>query len=181
MRQSFNMLCQAGIDSNVNTIDFRTALPRKLGETKTGCPSEMILRVNKDQKKKRQAVIYQRDVKRKFRDFDQVERGIKRILSSDWSLSVVMHDDDNPPCLLYHCLKHAKLLITPHGFQSMLTVFLPKHAYMLEIFPSRYHWTGYKALGLMFGVRHVWFECESHLHESQICQSSSPRARSSYA
>jgi len=160
MRQSFNMLCQIGIDSNTNTIDFSTALPSKLGETKTGCLSEMMLTENKDQKKKRQAVIYQRDVNRKFRDFDQVKGDVKRVLGTDWSVSVIMHDDNNPPCLLYHCLKHAELLITPHGFQSMLTMFLPSGAYMFEIFPSRYHWTGYKTLGLMFGVRHVWVESQ---------------------
>lgn len=158
MRRSFNMLCQVGIDSNANTIDFSTALPSKLDETKTGCLSEMMLAVNKDKIKKRQAVIYQRDVNRKFRDFDQVKRDVKTTLGSDWSVSVVMHDDDNPPCLLYHCLTNAELLITPHGFQSMLTMFLPTRAYMFEIFPSRYHWTGYKTLGLMFGVRHVWVE-----------------------
>ena len=158
MRQSFEMLCRVGIDSDANTIDFLTALPSKLHEAKTGCLSELMLTVNKNEKKKRQAVIYQRDVNRKFRNFDQVKRDIKTVLGSDWSVSVVMHDDNNPPCLLYHCLKHAELLITPHGFQSMLTMFLPKRAYMFEIFPSRYHWTGYKALGLMFGVRHAWIE-----------------------
>ena len=160
MRRSFEMLCQVGIDSNANTIDFPTALPQKLRETKTGCLSEMMRTVNKDEKKKRQAVIYQRNVSRKFRNFDQVRGDIKRILGSDWSVSVIMHDDGNPPCLLYHCLKNAELLITPHGFQSMLTMFLPNRAYMFEIFPSRYHWTGYKALGLMFGVRHVWVESQ---------------------
>ena len=158
MRRSFNMLCQVGIDSNADTIDFSTALPRKLRETKAGCLSEIMLTENKDQKKKRQAVIYQRDVNRKFRSFDQLKRDVKTTLGSDWSVSVIMHDDDNPPCLLYHCLKNAELLITPHGFQSMLTMFLPTRAYMFEIFPSRYHWTGYKALGLMFGVRYVWVE-----------------------
>ena len=160
VRQSFETLCQVDIDSDANAIEFLTALPGKLRETKTGCLSEMMLTVNKDQKKKRQAVIYQRDVNRKFRDFDQVESDIRKVLGSDWSVSVVMHDDDNPPCLLYHCLKHAELLITPHGFQSMLTMFLPERAFMFEIFPSRYHWTGYKALGLMFGVRHVWVESQ---------------------
>ena len=160
MRQSFEMLCQVDIYSDANAIEFVTVLPGKLRETKTGCLLEIVLTVNKDQKKKRQAVIYQRDVNRKFRDFDQVKGDVKRILGSDWSVSVVMHDDNNPPCLLYHCLKNAELLITPHGFQSMLTMFLPTRAYMFEIFPSRYHWTGYKALGLMFGVRHVWVESQ---------------------
>ena len=158
MRQSFDMLCQVGIDSDASAIEALTALPSKLRETKAGCLSEMMLTVNKDEEKKRQAVIYQRDVTRKFRDFDQVKEDIKRVLGSDWSVSVIMHDDGNPPCLLYHCLKHAELLITPHGFQSMLTMFLPNQAYMFETFSSRYHWTGYKALGLMFGVRHVWVE-----------------------
>ena len=158
MRQSFDMLCRVGIDSNANTIGFPTALPSKLGETRTGCLSEMMLAVNNDQANKRQVVIYQRDVNRKFRDLDQVKGNVKRVLGSDWSVSIIMHDDNNPPCLLYRCLKHAEVLITPHGFQSMLTMFLPKRAYMFEIFPSRYHWTGYKALGLMFGVRHVWVE-----------------------
>ena len=158
MRRSFNILCRVGIESTASTIDFSTALPSKLRETKAGCLSEIMLTENKDQKKKRQAVIYQRDVNRKFKHFDQVKRDVKTTLGSDWSVSVIMHDDNNPPCLLYHCLKHAELLITPHGFQSMLTMFLPNRAYMFEIFPSRYRWTGYKALGLMFGVRHIWVE-----------------------
>ena len=158
MRRSFETLCQVEIDSTANAIEFLTALPQKLCETKAGCLSEMMLTVNESEKKKHQAVIYQRDVNRKFKDFDQVKGDVKRILGSDWSVSVIMHDDDNPPCLLYHCLKHAELLITPHGFQSMLAMFLPNRAYMFEIFPLRYHWTGYKALGLMFGVRHVWVE-----------------------
>ena len=161
MRQSFEMLCQISVDSDANTIDFPTALPLKLGETKTGCLSEMMMPTkNKDEKKKRQAVIYQRDMNRKFRDFDQVKEDVKSVMGSDWSVSIIMHDDDNPPCLLYHCLKHAELLITPHGFQSMLTMFLSARAYMFEIFPSRYHWTGYRALGLMFDVRHAWVESQ---------------------
>lgn len=69
-----------------------------------------------------------------------------------------MHDDDNPPCLLYRCLQNTELFVTPHGFQSMLTMFLPAQSYMFEIFPSRYLWTGYKALGLAFGVGHVSVE-----------------------
>jgi hypothetical protein len=158
MRQSFEMLCQVGIDGEANTVELLARLPQKLRETKTGCLSELTITANEDEKKLRQAVIYQRDFNRKFSDFNQVKIDIERVLGSDWSVSVVMHDDDNPPCLLYHCLKRIELLITPHGFQSMLTMFLPTRAYMFEIFPSRYRWTGYKALGLMFGVRHVWVE-----------------------
>ena len=158
MRQSFDMLCRIVSADESNSVELHARVPRKLDEAKTGCLSELMSTANEDDKKKRQAVIYQRDFNRKFSDVNQVKSEIKRALGPDWSVSVVMHDDDNPPCLLYHCLKRVELLITPHGFQSMLTMFLPTRAYMFEIFPSRYRWTGYKALGLMFGVRHVWVE-----------------------
>ena len=158
MRQSFEILCRINSADEANTAELHARVPRKLRETKTGCLSETMITANEDGEQRRQAVIYQRDTNRKFNDFNQMKSHIKRVLGSDWSVSVIMHDDNNPPCLLYHCLKHAELIITPHGFQSMLTMFLPTGAYMFEIFPSRYLWTGYKALGLMFGVRHVRVE-----------------------
>ena len=149
MRESFEMLCQYA----ANTDELLAELPFKV-EKKMRCLSEMF----KVGKKKRHAVIYQRDMNRKFSDFDRVKQSVIDILGSGWSVNVIMHDDNNPPCLLYHCLKHTELLITPHGFQSMLTMFLPTRAYMFEISPARYRWTGYKALGLMFSVRHIWVE-----------------------
>jgi len=145
VRNAFEMLCR--VDEPVRETKIR------------GCPSEGFENENDEEKTIAQrAVVYQRDVNRKFKDFDRVKREIANALGADWRVSIVTHDDDNPPCLLYHCLKRADLFITPHGFQSMLTMFLPARAYMFEIFPTNYHWTGYKALGLMFGVRHVWIE-----------------------
>mmetsp|Transcript_7749 Transcript_7749/g.25674 ORF Transcript_7749/g.25674 Transcript_7749/m.25674 type:complete len:532 (+) Transcript_7749:108-1703(+) len=105
---------------------------------------------------KRHAVIYQRDRTRKFIHFDEMKERIGQILGAQWTVSVIIHNDGNPPCLIVQCLTRADLLITPHGFQSMLNMFLPRKSYMIEVFPTRYYWSGYKSLGLAWDVQHAW-------------------------
>jgi len=106
----------------------------------------------------KQAVIYQRDRTRKFMHFDEMKERVAEILGDQWEVSVIMHNDNNPPCMIVSCLSRADLLITPHGFQSMLNMFLPQNSYMVEIFPTRYYWSGYKSLGLAWGVQHAWVQ-----------------------
>jgi len=109
-----------------------------------------------DSSKKKWAVIYQRDRTRKFIHFDEMKERVAEILGEQWRVSVIVHSDNNPPCMIASCLSKADLLITPHGFQSMLNMFLPRNSYMVEIFPTRYYWSGYKSLGLALGVQHAW-------------------------
>ena len=167
MRQTFEALCQTipasrrdvstagGYVSGVQFLEYR--------RVRNGCLAPEQTEGNTNEY--RRAVIYQRNVNRKFIEFDQMESDVVRVLGPRWTVSVIIHDDDNPPCALLQCLKGTHLFITPHGFQSMLTMFLPVDAYMFEVFPTRYFWTGYKALSLAFGVRHVWAQSRpvSHL------------------
>ncbi len=44
-----------------------------------------------------------------------------------------MHERDPCPCRLAHQLHNVDLLMTPHGFQSMLLVFLPRPAVLFEV------------------------------------------------
>lgn len=37
-----------------------------------------------------------------------------------WSIVVVMHETKRSPCVLAHMLSDCDVLLTPHGFQSML-------------------------------------------------------------
>jgi hypothetical protein len=69
-----------------------------------------------------------------------------------WRVSVVTHSDSFPPCALRSCLARASALVTPHGFQSMLYLFLPKNAHVHEVFPHRYYKHGYKRAALEWGV-----------------------------
>lgn len=160
MRQTFATLCQTIPVSqhDITTAGGYASGVRFLehGRARNGCLAPEQTEQNTDDNQYRRAVIYQRNVNRKFIEFNQMESDVVRVLGPKWTVSIIIHDDANPPCALLHCLKETDLFITPHGFQSMLTMFLPVDAYMFEVFPTRYFWTGYKALSLAFGVRHVW-------------------------
>ena len=65
---------------------------------------------------------------------------------------VVMHQTSRSPCMLAHLLYNADVLVTPHGFQSMLLLFLPRPALLFEIFPYRYYKRGYGPFGNEYGT-----------------------------
>ena len=124
----------------------------------------------------RHLVIYQRDTGRVIEDVRDVATRLEGSLNalSDasageateseendgsgsidrfaWRVSVVTHSDSFPPCALRQCLARASALVTPHGFQSMLYLFLPENAHVHEVFPHRYYKHGYKRAALEWGV-----------------------------
>ena len=102
----------------------------------------------------RHAVIYQRDVGRSLEDVEGAASSLERALGTDWRVSVVTHHERLPPCRLARCLGRAEALVTPHGFQSMLYLFLPPKALLYEVFPHRYYKHGYKRAALEWGVSH---------------------------
>ena len=102
----------------------------------------------------RHAVIYQRDVGRSLEDVEGAASSLERALGAEWRVSVVTHHERLPPCRLARCLGRAEALVTPHGFQSMLYLFLPPKALLYEVFPHRYYKHGYKRAALEWGVSH---------------------------
>ena len=62
-----------------------------------------------------------------------------------------MHKSSRSPCTLMHHLYNADILVTPHGFQSMLLLFLPRPALMFEVFPYKYYKRGYGPFGGEYG------------------------------
>ena len=60
---------------------------------------------------------------------------------------------DRSVCDIAHRLSDCDVLLTPHGFQSMLLLFLPRPALLFEVFPYRYYKRGYGPLGGEYGVR----------------------------
>jgi hypothetical protein len=85
-----------------------------------------------------------------------------------------MHDSSRSPCALASHLHDADVLLTPHGFQSMLLMFLPPTAVLFEVslysgitvgwpkelfvncvhqvFPYKYFKTGYARFGTEYGI-----------------------------
>ena len=97
-------------------------------------------------------IIYQRDLSRKLLDHDMVISELQRTLGSSWSIELIMHKFDRSPCELAHALIDVDVLITPHGFQSMVLLFLPRPSLLFEVFPFRYQKTGYAPLSREYGV-----------------------------
>jgi hypothetical protein len=103
-------------------------------------------------------VIYQRDISRKLQ---QTETLIERIRSKlpdqeQWEIKLVVHSSARGVCRLTHLLHNVDVLVTPHGFQSMLVLFLPLPAILFEVFPFRYHRNVYRKLsedlGMAYGM-----------------------------
>lgn len=104
-------------------------------------------------------VIYQRDQSRRLRNEVEVLELLGSTLPSlglgSWDVRVLIHEKDRSPCSLAHALHDVDVLLTPHGFQSILLLFLPRPALLFEVFPYRYYKRGYGPLGREYGVMHA--------------------------
>jgi len=105
----------------------------------------------------RHVVIYQRDTGRRLEGAEDVAQRLIEALpggTGTWRHSVVTHHEALPPCLLKRCLGNADVLVTPHGFQSMLYLLLKPGSLMYEVFPHRYYKHGYKRAALEWDLVH---------------------------
>lgn len=103
---------------------------------------------------RRKLVIYQRDLSRKLLNQAPAIDMLRSTLSGDWDIQVVMHVSSRSPCALYELLQDADVLLTPHGFQSMLLILMAPGKLLFEVFPYRYYKPAYSPFGREFGVHH---------------------------
>lgn len=146
------------------------------------CPADEALLRKHDKSKRYKLVIYQRDLSRKLANEREALQLIHSHLSAElWEVEVLMHRRDRSPCELAHLLNNVDVLLTPHGFQSMLLLFLPRPALLFEIFPYRYFKRGYGPFGAEYGVHHygvmspplVWYSRYIlHLASTKWCMNS---------
>jgi hypothetical protein len=103
---------------------------------------------NPDTGRELSIVIYQRDRTRRFSDLGGVLRAVQSRQreggggnggnTSLWRHTVLVHSDHSEPCALMHQIAQCDLLLTPHGFQSMLLMYLRPGGTLMEIFPYKY-------------------------------------------
>ena len=119
-------------------------------------PHPFTPREQKGGERKYKLIIYQRDRTRKLENEIEALHLLGGALpSSDWEVKVLMHAKDRSPCDLAHALWDVDVLLTPHGFQSMLLLFLPRPSLLFEVFPYRYYKRGYGPLGKEYHVLHA--------------------------
>ena len=109
-------------------------------------------------------VIYQRDVSRRLLHARRLASKLELLLSdggalskkgapagndssnsslrqqrrATWRVELLTHSSTRPPCDLVSALRSATVLITPHGFQSILLLFQPRHSLLVELHPALY-------------------------------------------
>jgi hypothetical protein len=99
----------------------------------------------------RNLVVYQRDSTRRFVNEHEVMKVLQHDLrenvysynsngtsavSAPWNVQLVIHDRNRPPCDLVNIMQSTTALLTTHGFQSTLLLFLPDESVLAEIHTS---------------------------------------------
>ena len=79
----------------------------------------------------------------------------EHLLPDMWEIKILMHDEKRSPCSLQAEVSSADVLLTPHGFQSMLLMFLKPGKLVFEVFPYRYFKRGYGPFAKEYGIYHA--------------------------
>eukprot|EP00981_Chlorochromonas_danica_P009944 scaffold2913_cov181-Ochromonas_danica.AAC.38 len=125
------------------------------GKMKSACPADPNLLDKVKKRKKYKLVLYQRDKTRRLRNEEEALQLLHdKLPEKDWEIRMIMHDNTVSPCQLMHTLADADVLLTPHGFQAVLMLFLPARSIFFEIFPARYKRRVYKAMAEENGYIH---------------------------
>jgi hypothetical protein len=93
--------------------------------------------------------IYQRDNSRRFSDIFKIKALLELKLNNDttitskdsnnWKVEIITHSDNTPPCELVSKISQSTILVTPHGFQSVMVLLQPLIAMLIEIQPFGYY------------------------------------------
>eukprot|EP00752_Nemacystus_decipiens_P010141 g9037.t1 len=103
----------------------------------------------------RKLVIYQRDRNRQLLNSEElVDELWDRVGHIGWTFTEIIHDDERHPCDLIDELAGADVLLTAHGFQSMLSIFMAPGSILFEVYPHKYYKAGYAPLARSLGLRY---------------------------
>ena len=87
----------------------------------------------------RTLLIYQRDQSRRLLRAEAIAARLQRKLgAAGWRVQLLIHSSERRPCELVRLVRSATVLLTPHGFQSILLLFQPLHSLLVELHPSLY-------------------------------------------
>jgi len=88
--------------------------------------------------------------------------------SNQWTTHYMIHSDDRSPCELIQQISTSTVIITPHGFQSILLLFQPLSSLMVEIYPFMYYKPD------LFGFIQVGLRQRLLIARSYLCEETLP-------
>ena len=111
-------------------------------------------------------VIYQRDKSRLLLNAEHAVKKLGMLLGPRWVVETVLHSD-LCPCKMIDLMRTATVLITPHGFQSVLLLFQPLSSVLIEVHPS--HYLKQEVYGFVqAGLRQSFNIARSYLAEESV-------------
>ena len=113
----------------------------------------------------RNIIIYQRDKGRYIQDIDMVWAKLTG-QSIGWEVTIVHHNESTAPCRLIQSISTATIMLTSHGFQSILLLYQPWISMLAEIHTHMLyipHFYGELQISLRqrFGLARSYFSEES--------------------
>ncbi|CAN0185509.1 unnamed protein product, partial [Ectocarpus sp. 8 AP-2014] len=120
------------------------------------CPLSFLRSQEGEEEGVRRLLLYQRDQNRQILHADKVVEDLQERLGGGWMVDMMMHDSDRHPCELVETLAGVDVLLTPHGFQSMLGLFMRPGSLLFEVFPQKYFKAGYAPMAEGLDVRHAY-------------------------
>ncbi|CAB1106157.1 unnamed protein product [Ectocarpus sp. CCAP 1310/34] len=120
------------------------------------CPLSFLRSQEGEEEGVRRLLLYQRDQNRQILHADKVVEDLQERLGGGWIVNMMMHDSDRHPCVLVETLAGVDVLLTPHGFQSMLGLFMRPGSLLFEVFPQKYFKAGYAPMAEGLDVRHAY-------------------------
>ena len=105
----------------------------------------------------RRVLVYERDANRHVANLEAVLAALRALIGADGSVRLVHHEPTRTPCELVRAVAEADLLVSVHGFNSALLLFLRRGAGFVEIFPRGYAWPqdAISRVAPYLGVRHA--------------------------
>ncbi|CAM9574664.1 unnamed protein product [Sphacelaria rigidula] len=117
-----------------------------------------------EESRNRRLLIYQRDKNRVVVEVEKVAAELGEKLGEEgWTVEIMVHDHDRHPCEVIEKLAGVDVLVTAHGFQSMLALFMRPGSLIFEVFPHKYFKAGYAPMAEGLGVRHAYSESRSRM------------------
>lgn len=87
------------------------------------------------------AVLYERNANRHLANRAEVQTVLSRFQEgASGPPQLLMHNSHAPPCSVVRPVAFSHLLLTVHGFNSAVALFLPPGAAFVEVFPREYSW-----------------------------------------
>jgi hypothetical protein len=88
-------------------------------------------------------------------------------INNTWATEVMIHSDNRSPCELIQKISTSTVLITPHGFQSILLLFQPLSSLLVEIYPFMYYKPDLYGF-IQVGLRQRFLIARSYLCEETL-------------